>query len=322
MAMSTGAIFAQGLLGGLVGGGKAVAHIADEERKAEVERIREERLAKLRMDEYRQKEAMAEAKDKKTKAERAAFYERTGPKEVEQPGVEVDEQGNEIGVIDGLRNETRREVADRRMEESRKTGDAALMKDTYTEAKDIRAEEEQQRKAKADETKAEAAARAAAQRDRDLERRERDSEDRTRRTDALIARALGGGEGGKSPAKIREVRELADMAFGGDVEKAVQFVYGMNEKPRTEAVIRMAQLLKDDVELSGDPKKLMARAEEMVDSLRAKEAPRRGGVSPGGDKPAPKTSETVAKPKSKAEYDALPSGSLYVHRDGNTYRKP
>lgn len=50
-----GGVLAQGLLGAIGGGASAAAKMAEEERKAEIERIREERLSKLRMAEYQTK---------------------------------------------------------------------------------------------------------------------------------------------------------------------------------------------------------------------------------------------------------------------------
>ena len=90
-------------------------------------------------------------------------------------------------------------------------------------------------------------------------------------------------EGG-DPAKIREVRALADMAFGGDIEKAVEYAYGVKDTDRTSQVMRMMSILKSDDALSQDQNKLRAKAEEIVDGLRARESKGRGGVRPGGKK--------------------------------------
>jgi hypothetical protein len=55
MAMSMGNVFAQGILRGIVGAGQGAAKVAEDEMRAEMERLREERLSKLRLQEYRAK---------------------------------------------------------------------------------------------------------------------------------------------------------------------------------------------------------------------------------------------------------------------------
>jgi hypothetical protein len=99
---------------------------------------------------------------------------------------------------------------------------------------------------------------------------------------ATLAKKEGG-----DPAKIREVRALADLAFGGDIEKATEYAYGVKDQDRTSQVMRMMGILRNDDTLAQDPKKLQSKAEEIVDGLRTKSTTTRGGVRPTKSDNAP-----------------------------------
>lgn len=76
MAMSTGEIFAQGLLGAFVGGGKAAAKVAEDELREQMAMAREQRLSKLRLGEYKAKGQIdIEMAPEKARVEREAKVE-------------------------------------------------------------------------------------------------------------------------------------------------------------------------------------------------------------------------------------------------------
>ena len=134
MAMSWGAVAAQGLLGSVMGAGKGAAYAAELEMKEEAERLKEERLSKLRMGEYKAKaELDQKMKDDVTAREEkdtADFYNRTGPQSkastyTDQTGDAT--EGASAGAVTSERTETAREVAIRRDEEARKTGKKGII---------------------------------------------------------------------------------------------------------------------------------------------------------------------------------------------------
>ena len=316
---------ASGLLGAVMGGTQsAVKSIDDDEeqkRKKEMERLREE-MAEKRAASL---EALRRGEITRVENETAEFYKKTGPQTksatyTDQTGDET--EGASAGIVTSEMKESRSETANRRLEEARGTGKKHLIDQSYNELKDIRAEEKQDIAAKTleDRTKNDAERlRLQALRD------DAKSETERKRLDVLIAKVSGGGADAKEPAKIREVKALAELAFSGDIEKATSFAYGTNAKPRAEAVMSMFAALKNTDADNGKSSDLMKKAEQMVDQLREKDTASRGGVKVGGEKAAePKAApKEAAKPKSKAEYEALPSGALYVNpRDGKTYRKP
>lgn len=330
MAMSMGSVLARGVLGAVAGGAHAAAENAKDEMKAEAARIREERLSKLRIGEYQAKATFdAQVKDQavaKERKETADFYQRTAEAPGKAATTYTDAIGDETegasagGIINEARKATRDETARFRLEEAKKSGNEKLIKQAYDEEKDVRAEAEQQRKFKLDEQRASASERLAAIKEMELAVKERDAETRARRTDAAISKALGGDKD-NTPAKVREVKWLAEHVFNGDVQQATQFAYGAQDKDRASAVAQMAGILDKSGEYSNSAE-LIRRAEELVDNLRAKGSSR-GGVSAGAKPEAPKSEAAPAKPANKAAYDALPSGALWVNpKDGKTYRKP
>lgn len=335
MSTGLGYVFSQGVLGAFMGGAKGLQADAENEMKQEAERVKEERMSKLRMGEYAQKQAMDTAAEKTKQGERAAFYDRTD-KEAQakfstqttnsSEPVVADEASGGVGagasgIIDMGRSATRQEVSGHRLEQAKKSGDAELLKQAYAEDKDIRSETEQERKAKADETRAAAAEHLAGLKELEIAVKEKNAETRARQVDAAIAKALGGGAD-KDPAKVREVKWLADSVFNGDLEKATSFAYGTQDKPRTEAVMRMAHLLKGSDADTGKPDDLMRKAEEMVDRLRGKEGATRGGVSISPPEPTVAAPSDAAKPKTQAEFNAIPRGARYVNpSDGKIYIK-
>lgn len=331
-----GSVAIQGILGGLMGVGKAVASNAEDEMKAERKRVEDERLSKLRMGEYQQKQAMDAAAVEEQNKKRGEFYARTDAEaqaKFAKPDVTYtdtlgDEQTGEDagGIIEKGRKASRKDTAAYRREEANKTGDLKLIEQSSKEDKEIRDEDEASRKVRLDEQKAKAAERLAAIKEIEVAVREKDADTRARRVDALISKALGGGDAGKEPAKIREVKLLADMAFDGDIQKAVSFAYGVQDKDPASATIQMANLIKDDPGYMGQggKEKLMAKAKEMVAALKADGVSRGGVKTPASEKaaPPPKPSTGPVTPKSQAEFNALPKGSRYTNpADGKIYIK-
>lgn len=87
-----------------------------------------------------------------------------------------------------------------------------------------------------------------------------------------------------TPARIREVKAVADLAFNGDIPSAVGFVYGIKDKPRSEQVLHLSKLYVDD----GDkPDVAMKKAEAQIDRLRLSDVATRGSKSPGAASDAP-----------------------------------
>jgi len=321
-----GNVLLQGVLGAVSGGAGSLVHDMDLDRKKQDAMDLERRKGEMAQKRLKFLDDLKRSNEAETRQRSADFYKQNKLPPEEIPGEEVDEQGNKIGDITAVSEPSRRAQAEYYASKSLLTGDKGIIDSARGEAKDVRAEDEQQRKAAVDERRASnEAERLRLQGLRD----EAKSENERKRLDAMIARLNKGESGeGKEPAKIREVKALAELAFGGDIEKATSFAYGTNAKPRAEAVMSMFAALKDTDMDTGKASDRMKRAEEMVDALRGKDTASRGGVKVGGEKTEAKVETKAApkeasKPKSKAEYDALPSGALYVNpKDGKTYRKP
>jgi len=278
----------EGLLGAVMGGTSSMVHSMDEEEKAR--RLREERSAAMQ-DAITLEDRKAEMRDKRKLA--LEDLERGRISKVQQeidaaiPGGKPAWNGNKQGdAIDaGEVSEVPlpdREKFKAKAEEARKRGEMGLVKEymgalEQTDKETDRAE----RRTDKDEDRA--------YRKQDLEERAKDrdairADRKAERADRAKDRATD-----KEPAKIREVKALAELAFGGDIEKATSFAYGTNAKPRAEAVMSMFAALKDTDADSGKASELMKKAEQMVDDLRGKDTASRGGVKVGGDKPAPKS---------------------------------
>lgn len=323
MGISWGNVVGQGILGSVAGGSASMVHEIDRENKNQDEI----KLAAAK-EEIAQKRAkflddLKLQNQKREEGEVADFYKSTAPQTKTAAFTDTvgDEATGESAGAPITTKETREETAARRLEEARKTGKSGIIAQAYKEVGDIRAEDKQDIAAKTLEQRtANEAERLRLQDQRDKSK----DENEKKRLDVMIAKLTKGEAADKEPAKIREVKALAELAFGGDIEKATSFAYGTNAKPRAEAVMSMFSALKNTDADTGKASDLMAKAEKMVDDLRGKDTASRGGVSVG-PKEAPKTEapKEAAKPKSKAEYDALAPGALYVNpKDGKTYRKP
>lgn len=186
-------ILAQGLLGAVRGGAQAVAHSALQEQIAKSDRDKAEYLAALAEKREIAREERVDARRKTEEGDSAAFYERTAPTTKDSSVPYTDAIGDATegdaakGIIQSSRAETRREVAERRLEEARRTGKSSLINQAYGESKDIRAEEEQDRKAKADEHRSTVAERIAAA-------REQTAATGQARLEAMIAGLIGQGK--------------------------------------------------------------------------------------------------------------------------------
>jgi hypothetical protein len=292
----------------------------------ESERVKEERLSKLRMGEYAQKQFMDDqqaARDRaRLGAASSAIEAKVGGMEGSQTGQEVDENGDPIGVIEGARKLTPREQSSARIKEAQARGEDKLVGQYEKQHKDLTEEERTDRQIKLDESKTKTAERLAAIKELDLAIKEKDADTRARKVDALIARALGG-EDGKEPAKVKEVKWLADTVFGGDLQKATAFAYGAQDKDNVSAVTQIANMLKDDPDYRNFNERL-AKAQEVVNNLRGV------GTSRGGVKVSTPDTPIEAntgpgipvKPRSQAEFDQLPKNARYVNpADGKIYIK-
>lgn len=153
MARSYGSIAAAGILGGIIGAGKATADNAEFDMKNEAERIKEERLSKLRMGEYRQKAEMdIEMAPRKAVAEAEG---KAQGEEITRPGIiETRRQTTEVDTeAQGERERQKKDIegeyadqdADR---EGKKAGARAKAEEPYKAADDRRRGDEQIRVAR------------------------------------------------------------------------------------------------------------------------------------------------------------------------------
>lgn len=169
MGIGFGDILAQGIIGAVGGGAQGAYTQALLEQKDEMEKLREERLSKLRTTEHATNMASDIAAKKASEdadaTQRAAFYQRTQMAPTTTTSTYTDNLGDEGegaaagSEIKSTTTPTRRDQADYRLEEAKKTGRADLIAQSYAESKDVRADEDQQRKLKLEETKVDADAR-------------------------------------------------------------------------------------------------------------------------------------------------------------------
>lgn len=131
----------------------------------------------------------------------------------------------------------------------------------------------------------------------------------TQKRDEAKARAAAMFGKDVTPARVKEVKFLAERAFGGDETAAIEYVYGNRDKSRTDQILKIAGLLKADPELGMDSKKLMRQAEDLVDGLRSRDVATRGGKAPAtGRSPAP-GGDVQADIEAAARADAAPAAA-------------
>jgi hypothetical protein len=218
MGISAVDVFAQGIIGGLGGAAQGAYTSALEEQKRETEAIREQRLSALRTQEYAANRAtdarITQQQQDQERAKSADFYART---EASAPGKTIKNQATatyetedgEPGTsasdtVTTKEPPTRREIADYRAGEAKKSGNEKLIAQTYTEAKDIRAEDEQTRKNRDEDRRMRATEAAAAAKQRELDIKDRDAATRERRIDAMIAGLIGGKKSDLAERKFDE----------------------------------------------------------------------------------------------------------------------
>lgn len=213
MGMNYGDVFASGVLGAFMGAGKAVESNAQEEIKRESERIREERLSKLRMGEYQQQLNMKTDQEAKDRARMGAAAQAIDTKvagmEGTQQGTEVDESGQPIGVIEGARKLSDREKAAARIKEAQGAGEKDLVTQYEKQHSDLISEQRADRQDAREEqrTRNEEARNALADAERQRREKADQSRDATanRKLDAMIAGLIG--KNGKSDLAERKFSE-------------------------------------------------------------------------------------------------------------------
>jgi hypothetical protein len=159
MAISGLNIALQGIVGAVQGAGQAAYNSALEQQKQESERIREQRLSQLRMQEHATNTtydlaAQKAAADVKAK-ESADFYAKTaaavpGKGIIDQAQATYDtDEGTQTSVSNPVTTTvppSRADVAAFRLEEAKKSGKPELIKQSYEEDRDVRANADQDRK--------------------------------------------------------------------------------------------------------------------------------------------------------------------------------
>lgn len=131
-------------LGMLAGAARGYIDSALEEQKARVQAMRDEQLSRLRMQEHtaqRESDVSIANREREAAQGRMAAF-NTGTQDAWQSGAEVDAQGSVIGEATGMLAESAREKAARRHQEALKLGDKEIVAQTYTELKDVKADEE------------------------------------------------------------------------------------------------------------------------------------------------------------------------------------
>lgn len=299
----------QGLLGAVMGGAASGVHSIDEEEKAR--RIREERDAKMK-DELTLNEKKLEQEATRKRIEAELERQRTGKvvSDVESamPGGKPawsssTKQGDAIDA--GETSQVPMSEADKsrfRITEYGKKGERGLMKEEMDKL-------EKERRFAADEAKnvndAERNRLTAA----GIEERARHNAEMEnigiRRFEAAAAR-IGKGEGtAKDSSRIREAIWVAENEFGADPSK--------KDSPEYKAALAKAsaRIFSE----KNDGSYTTVSSEGYDDNGNRVTTTRR---EPGAKS---KPSEPVAHPKSREEYEKLPSGALY-EKNGKTYRKP
>jgi len=236
-------------------------------------------------------------------------------------GVEVDEQGNEIGPASTVNDPTRRQEEEHFLRKAREEGRSGLIERHTKGLAEARKDEQAERTASAQE-------KANALREADLARKAQADanrhEESMKRLQAMENRIAKGQGSREDTARMREVNFVADVMFEGDKKKAAAYVFGSADRQGSYSeVANVAKILREEG-FEGDA---TAEAEKRIEAWRARNSGSRGGIQPSKPdaKPAdkPKVDAKPAVPKSKTEYEALPSGALYIHpKDGKTYRKP
>lgn len=336
-----GNVLLQGVLGAVSGGAGSLVHDMDLDRKKQDAMDLERRKGEMAQKRLKFLDDLKRSNEAETRQRSADFYRQNKLPPEEIPGEEVDEQGNKIGDITAVSDPSRRAQAEHYASKSLLTGDKGIIESARGEAKDVRAEDELKRRTALDEMKAaNEGKRLSLTEERDARRA--DAQDEANRiadkkADAMLARMARGETTGRDTAQIKNARMAADVLFGGDMKRGMQFAFGSADKPPSyKEVLEVAKSIQESEykKFGRDPEGAMKEAEQRIETYRQKFSGARGGVkADGGEKVGGEKTEAKAetkaapkeasKPKSKAEYDALPSGALYVNpKDGKTYRKP
>jgi hypothetical protein len=245
-------IIADAFLGAVAGGAQASYDNELLQQKEEMQQRRDELLSRLRMKEHVEQKAsdlqMARGEEKRRETETSDFYQRTAlpGKQVTLPQVQSDE--GDAADAPPIPNATvaqpasRREQADFRLEEARKSGKAGIIAQTYAEAKDIRAEEEQDRKIKADDKKSEIASRLAEIKEANERTRDRLADIAQQRMTAMIAGVIGGRKG--DPTNLANRRFDDKQWSDAKKELSKEFVVDdpVSGKPLPDTVAQNAAL--------------------------------------------------------------------------------
>lgn len=218
MGMNWGDVFAQGIIGGAMGAGKGIEMNAQEEIKRESERIKEERISKLRMGEYQQQLNMKTAQEEKdrarTGAAATAIDAKVAGSEAPQTGEEVDESGQPIGVIEGARKLSPREQAAARVREAQAKGEKDLVTQYEKQSSDLiseqRADRQDTREEQRNRNESERNALAAREGDRRAEADRMRDKQADRRHEALLAGILGREKKGEIADKKYSDKQWSD----------------------------------------------------------------------------------------------------------------